>query len=227
MTKQVVGVLVVMLLIGLMTVGVGAQTFSLNADEWMSLSKISTDWEEATAGMNLTTLSAELNVTKLVDFTAAYSFGESDEFKSGGKEVWYSDTDLTTLRLGGSYLLIPFVRANGGYLRTTLNSDWGLGSGPNESTTISGLYMGGTAEVPWGRGLTLRGEVLYSPLLAAKVAGADTDASLLSLDIGGKYHYSSMQITGGYRFQRYALQPQDEDLNFEFSGLYLGASYRF
>ncbi len=228
MQKASVGLIVLVLVIGLMSMGAAAQTINVALEEWFADSIVEVDGQEAKAGMNLTTIKGEYGVSDKITLELLYTFGRSKALRFSDDAEPPTDQMPTTLflappeqttvrvdpdslRIGGYYALTPSFKVGGGYLTTDLSL---------EGSDASGFYLGAKAETPLAERLTLRGEVLYSPF----INGDYGDAKLTSADLGLVYAFDSWEVGGGYRWTEFALEGDD---SFGFSGLYLGAGFRF
>jgi len=90
---------------------------------------------------------------------------------------------------------------------------------------ISGLYLGASAELPLWDGFTLTGEFKFSPFMSAESLGVKEDVTMTTFDIGASYDLDALAINGGYRSKNF--DSDDNDASENFSGFYLGATFRF
>ena len=242
MKKAVLSVGLVVLLMCTLAIGAAAQTVSVGVDRWFATAEIEEEGLSAEASGNLTTITGELRATERIGVNLSYSFGETDNFTADGYELSDSALELGWLQFGADYLVAPGVKVGAGYLTGAMDDRVTEGSGdygpyavvPMDASysedvlDFSGLYLTASGELPIAQGITLKGEVKYSPFITGEAFdGEEVDITFTAFDIGLGYHLGAFEITGGYRCQSFDVDFDGYPVDFSYSGLYLGAVFRF
>lgn len=209
MKKLTLTLAVVFILMGIAAANAAAQG-TVSIDEWFAENTLDVDlWKGLTlspkTSVNLTRISGEFDITDEIDVNASYTFGTTD-----------SDADVTMLQVAGNYEIRDGVKLGIGYLSNNF-----------DSTDVHGIYAQAAGTLPIADNLALTGKVGFSPMLEAEQGNFREEATMTSVDLGLSYNWKDFEISGGYRYQNYALDINHISGSYDFSGLYVGAAYNF
>ena len=124
------------------------------------------------------------------------------------------------------YLVAQGIRVGGGYL--TVSEELSFDEyqySESHGGYLGSVALGASAELPLGDGFTLTGEFKFSPFMSAESLGVKEDVTMTTFDIGASYDLDALAINGGYRSKNF--DSDDNDASENFSGFYLGATFRF
>jgi hypothetical protein len=226
MKKVILSLTLMVLLMGTMVVSAGAETIEFGIEEWFATHESEVENFKIESPLYLTTIKGEFDIAEKLRISGSYTFGSGDDYKVIGTRL-PATVDMSFLQIGVDYLVAQGIRVGGGYLTVSeeLSFDDQYEESESHEVDISGLYLGASAELPLGDGFTLTGEFKFSPFMSAESLGVKEDVTMTTFDIGASYDLDALAINGGYRSKNF--DSDDNDASENFSGFYLGATFRF